>query len=169
MAMPYSPPPRTRIMVAVAPVFRDRLLRILKGHEIVAVETRKQAMRELDQGSAFGMIILGVDFDESQMFTLLGDIRHHTKYRNTPVLVILSQQKYPVTDVLLEGLDHAIKAVGGNGFLKFDQFPDDEAGNARIRRVVDYLILIDGDLHHVAQQAGDPVITSMVGARESKS
>ena len=24
---------------------------------------------------------------------------------------------------------------------------DDEAGNGRIRRIIDYLILIDGDLH----------------------
>ena len=28
-----------------------------------------------------------------------------------------------------------------------NKFPDDQEGNARVRRIVDYLILIDGDMH----------------------
>jgi hypothetical protein len=35
-----------------------------------------------------------------------------------------------------------------NAFLWLARFPDDEPGNARIRRIADYLILIDGDMHH---------------------
>ena len=46
-----------------------------------------------------------MNFDESQMFSLLGDIRAHARYRKVPIL-----------------------------FLDLE----------RIRRVIDYLILIDG-------------------------
>jgi hypothetical protein len=45
-----------------------------------------------------------------------------------------------------------------NGFLDLLNFPDDEAGNARIRRIVDYLILIDGDLQALTQAQGQEVV-----------
>jgi hypothetical protein len=167
MAAQYSPPPPTEIMVAVAPEKRDRLLRVLEGHKLIVVETREEARRRLDE-HGFGIILLGVHFDESQMFTLLSDIRHHSKYQHTPVLVVLSQLRYPVSDVLVEGLDHAVKAMSANGLLRLEHFPDDEEGNGRIRRVVDYLILIDGDLHHVAQETGDPLVKGLVERRQSQ-
>jgi hypothetical protein len=31
-------------------------------------------------------------------------------------------------------------------------------GDARIRRIVDYLILINGDLQHIARATGEPVV-----------
>ena len=34
-----------------------------------------------------------------------------------------------------------------NAFLNLNKFPDNDEGNARVRRIVDYLILIDGDIH----------------------
>jgi hypothetical protein len=41
--------------------------------------------------------------------------------------------------------------MGANGFLNLLHFPDNDEGNARIRRIVDYLILINGDLQHIAR------------------
>jgi len=49
--------------------------------------------------------------------------------------------------VAIEGLDHAVKAMLANAFLNLNKFPDHAEGNARVRRIVDYLILIDGDMH----------------------
>ena len=103
------------------------------------------------------MVIVGVHFDESQMFTLLGDIRSHAKYRKVPVLCVLGSWGRMLSEVAVEGLDHAVKALRANGFLNLLHFPDDEEGNARIRRIADYLILIDGDLQHIARQTGEPV------------
>jgi hypothetical protein len=40
-----------------------------------------------------------------------------------------------------------------NGFLNLEKIPDDETGNARIRRIVDYLILMDGELQQIAEGA----------------
>jgi hypothetical protein len=50
----------------------------------------------------------------------------------------------------VEGLDHAVKAMTANGFLDLHRFPDDDNGNSRIRRIIDYLILIDGDLQSIS-------------------
>ncbi len=101
---------------------------------LVAVENTERLRRILDrhdltvaatverakaemQRQEFAMIILGVNFTSR------------------------------LSDVAIEGLDHAVKAMLANAFLNLNRFRDDEAGNARVRRIIDYLILIDGDLH----------------------
>ena len=151
----YSPPPRTRILLAVSAELGERFRRILERHELTFVERSDQAMREL--GEHYGMVILGVHFDESQMFTLLGDIRAHSGYRKIPILCVLGQRGR-VSEIAIEGLDHAVKALRANGFLDLQHFADDEEGNARIRRIVDYLILIDGDLQHIARATGESIV-----------
>ena len=156
--------PRTRILVAVSPEKLDRMERVLTGHDLVFVRNRSEAMQRLG-GETFGMVLLGVHFDESQMFNLLGDIRLHAKYRKVPILVVLLRGRFPMSDVTVEALDHAAKAMTANGFLDLDHFADDEEGNARIRRIVDYLILINGDLQHIARETKDEAIVSVVERR----
>ena len=153
----YAAPPRTKILLAVTSDKADRLQSILDGHELVFVKTSQEAMHLLTT-DGFGIVILGVHFDESQMFTLLSDIRAHAKYRKVPILCVLGERGRALSDVAVEGLDHAVKAMTANGFLDLWHFPDDAEGNARIRRIVDYLILIDGDLTHVARAQGHPVL-----------
>ena len=153
----YAPPPPTRILVAAVPENIERLRRVLQGHELFVVETSAQARRLLG-AQQFGMVILGVHFEESQMFALLGDIRLHAKYRKVPILCVLGTRGRALSEVAIEGLDHAVKAMTANGFLDLLHFADDEEGNARIRRIVDYLILINGDLQHIARAAGDAVV-----------
>jgi hypothetical protein len=51
-----------------------------------------------------------------------------------------------------------VKALRANGFLDLQHFVDDDNGNARIARIVDYLILIDGDLQHIARALDDSVV-----------
>jgi len=151
----YTPPPRSRILLAVTDELLERFQRILARHETVSVNTAGEAMGELDAG--YKIVVLGVHFDESQMFSLLGDIRTHSKYRKIPVLCVLGSRGRAITDVAVEGLDHAVKAMRANGFLDLLHFPDDDEGNARIARIVDYLILIDGDLQHIARRLDDSV------------
>ena len=151
-----GPAPRTKILVAVGGDNRDRLTRVLEGHELVFVEDGDQA-RECLENHPFGLVCLGVHFDESQMFSLLGDIRAHAKYRKVPILCVLGSWGRMLSEVAVEGLDHAVKAMMANGFLNLLHFADDEDGNARIRRIVDYLILINGDLQHIARATGERV------------
>lgn len=151
----YPLPRRTRVLLAVTPDVLERFQRILARHELMVVSSSHQAMRALEKQC--GMVILSVHFDESQMFSLLGDIRTHSQYRKIPILCVLGMRRV-LTDIAIEGLDHAVKVMRANGFLDLHHFADDEEGNARIRRIVDYLILIDGDLQHIARATGEPVV-----------
>jgi CheY-like chemotaxis protein len=151
-----GPAPRTRILVAVLHDNRERLTRVLEGHDLVFVDNGDDA-RALLERDVYGLVLLGVHFDESQMFSVLGDIRSRARYRKVPILCVLGSWGRMLSEVAVEGLDHAVKAMMANGFLNLLHFPDDEQGNARIRRIADYLILIDGDLQHIARQTGEPV------------
>jgi CheY-like chemotaxis protein len=139
-----TPPLRgKRILVAVERI--ERLSRILAGHEFTVPKSVEQAKAEL-QSREFAMIILGVHFDESRMFELLRLVRTYEVNELTPVVCMLTSESR-LSDVAIEGLDHAVKAMLANAFLNLNKFPDDEFGNARVRRIIDYLILIDGDMH----------------------
>ena len=146
--------PRTKILMAVVHDNRERLTRVLEGHDLVFVETG-EAARELLESERFGLVFLGVHFDESQMFSLLGEIRAHACYRKVPILCVLGSWGRMLSEVAVEGLDHAVKAMMANGFLNLMHFPDNAEGDARIRRIADYLILIDGDLQHIARATGE--------------
>jgi PleD family two-component response regulator len=151
----YPPPPATNILLAVSDDVEARFRRILRRHHLKSVGSTVEALRELE--GHCGMVIISVHFDESQMFSLLGDIRAHSAYRKIPVLCVLGSRGWALSDVAVEGLDHAVKAMRANGFLDLQHFDDDEAGNARISRIVEYLMLIDGDLQHIARATGEPV------------
>jgi PleD family two-component response regulator len=139
--------PRTKILIAVTLPVRYRMERVLDGHDLVFVDSVSEAMSQLTT-DGFGMVVLSVHFDESQMFSLLGDIRAHAKYRKVPILCVLGPRGRALSEIAIEGLDHAVKAMTANGFLDLQRFADDEEGNARIRRIIDYLVLIDGDLQN---------------------
>jgi PleD family two-component response regulator len=164
--MPYSPPPQTRILMCVVPETAQRLTRILDGHQLVFAASRAEAARHLER-DRFGMVVVGVHFDDAQIFTLIGDIRLHARYRKVPILVVHSPGPYDLSEVAVEAIDRAVLALTANGFLSFDHFDDDAEGDARVRRVVDYLILINGDLHYIARQTQDPGVMRMVERRRS--
>jgi PleD family two-component response regulator len=149
----YEPPPRTKILLAVTADIQNRMQRILAHHDLTLVSSSDATMAALED--RHGMVILSVHFDDSQMFTLLGDIRAHSSYRKVPILCVLGTRGRAITDIAVEGLDHAVKAMRANGFLDLTHFPDDEESNARICRIVEYLILIDGDLQHIARATGE--------------
>jgi len=141
---PQRPPLKDKeILVAVEDC--RRLERILAGHRLTIPHSVEEAKRELEH-RGFHMVILGVLFDESRMFELLRLVRTFDKNRLTPVVCVLASDSR-LSEVAIEGLDHAVKAMLANAFLNLNKFPDDKDGNARVRRVVDYLILIDGDIH----------------------
>ncbi len=161
----YTPPPKSKILLAVTRDMLDRFQRILSRHDTTFVDSAGEALRELDD--RFRLVVLSVHFDESQMFSLLGDIRSHSHYRKVPILCVLGARGPAIGDVAVEGLDHAVKALRANGFLDLHHFDDDDEGNARIARIIDYLILIDGDLQHIARALDDSVV--QIERRRTKS
>jgi CheY-like chemotaxis protein len=133
------------ILVADTPDADRRIAAILPGYDLVFVRTLDQAQQALARAH-FGLVLIGVHFDESRMFELLRLVRTYEVNELTPVVCMLTSESR-LSDVAIEGLDHAVKAMLANAFLNLNKFPDDEFGNARVRRIIDYLILIDGDMH----------------------
>ena len=151
MAQALHAPAPSQILLAVAPDVVPRMTRILSGHHVTTVGSIAEAQEALAASQQhFELIVLGVTFDESQMFELLAHVRSLERYKATPVLCVLGAASR-ITEVSVEAIDRAAKALLANAFLWLAKFPDDEQGNARIRRIADYLILIDGDMHHGVQ------------------
>ena len=86
----YKAPRATRIVVAAAPPARARLERVLAGHSLTFAQSSAEVMSLLSK-EKYGMVIISVHFDESQMFALLGDIRSHSMYRKVPILCVLAE------------------------------------------------------------------------------
>ena len=135
-----------KIMLAIVADKVELWRRILEGHELVFAMTLREAMQRLAEEDDLRMVIIGVHFDESRMFTLLGDIRACPKHRSLPILVVLSPGQYAFSQIAVEGIDRAVTALGANGFLNLDHFPDNPEGEARIRRIVDHMIATGGAL-----------------------
>ena len=132
-----------RILLAVDDC--ERLERVLEGHILTIPRSVEEAERQLQEGE-YHMVVLGVLFDESRMFELLRLVRTYKQNALTPVVCMLTGPSN-LSNVAIEGLDHAVKAMFANAFLNLNKFPDNDQGNARVRRIIDYLILIDGDIH----------------------
>src|SRR5262245_7205276 len=147
-----GPAPRSKVLLAVIPDKQERIERILAGHDVTCARDSDHA-RKLLETEEFALVVLGVHFDESQMFSLLGDIRAHARYRKVPILCVLGSRGRYLGDMAIEGLDHAVKAMMANGFLNLERIPDGEEGNQRVRLIIDYLILLDGELQHLARGA----------------
>ena len=148
--IPPIPPDEPRIPlegkdILVAVEYPARLERILAGHKLTTPRDIDHAKEEL-QEREFALIVLGVHFDESRMFELLRQVRTFKMNALTPVVCVLSGPTV-LSDVAIEGLDHAVKAMLANAFLNLNRFSDDDKGNGRVRRIIDYLILIDGEIH----------------------
>ena len=132
-----------KILVAVDNC--ERLERLFVGHRLTIPKSVAEAEALLRERE-FSLVVLGVHFDESRMFELLRVVRIFDRNKLTPVVCLLSGES-KLSPVAIEGLDHAVKAMLANAFLDLNKFPDDRPGNARVRRIIDYLILIDGDMH----------------------
>jgi hypothetical protein len=73
--MPHPPKAPAKVMLAIVAHKVELWRRILEGHELVSVMTLSEAMQRLAEEDDLRLVIIGVHFDESRMFTLLGDIR----------------------------------------------------------------------------------------------
>ena len=141
---PTAPPLKDKeILIAAADC--ERLERILAGHRLTIPTSCEEAERRL-RAQEYALIVIDVHFDESRMFEVLRLVRIVDKNKLSPVVCIVSTNS-KLSEVAIEGLDHAVKAMLANAFLNLQKFPDDEKGNARVRRICDYLMLIDGDMH----------------------
>ncbi|HEX6691929.1 MAG TPA: hypothetical protein VF110_12385 [Burkholderiales bacterium] len=120
-------------LILVADHSDVRISAMLNGHELTFVRTLDEARSTL-AGRNFDLIVIGVHFDESRMFDLLRHVRWQERHRATPVVCVLSAD-FTRHAIAAEGLEIAVKALGGTAYLDLKGMSDSAA-----RGVIDELL-----------------------------
>lgn len=104
-----------RVLVADVPEMESTLRDCLPGHELSFVRTMREAIFALRR-DGYGLIVIGLHFDESRMIEMLSYVRGLEKYRDAPVICVQGiEVNLPAS--VLKSIDVAVKALGGTAFL----------------------------------------------------
>lgn len=122
------------ILVADVPEAQDTITRCLQGYDVTFVSTLGKARRALSD--YYDLIIIGLTFDDSHMFSLVHEVRIRGPHKDTPVIG-LRHKPTVLTPATLRGVEDAMRVAGGNTFL--DITLEDDGCNA-LRDEVDRLL-----------------------------
>lgn len=110
------------------------LQRILSSeHDLVAATTMKQALYSLKE-KAFDVIVVGVHFDDSQMFDLIQEIRSCPKNAQKPLICFCSRNTN-MTRVLHTTLDYSTRMLGAWMYLNQYEYVSHDDPDSELRRV----------------------------------
>jgi hypothetical protein len=131
----------SRIVAAVSPGARPRIRAIAPPCELCFVDTAEALLRELDNRRC-DMLILGLHFEESTAVAALQRVRARA---DTFPVVCVRGRPSRLGQRSLSALRMAVSELGTDNFIDLLEYPDDEAGNARVRAMLERL-LQDGPL-----------------------
>lgn len=133
-AQPQPP----RVVVAASAEGHRRLRAILPSCDLRLVGTEAQLLRELAEKRC-DMLIVGAHFQES---SAIGAIERVLARDNTVPVVCIRGKPFamPLGKAALAALGMASRALGARNFIDLLEYPDDEAGNARVRAMLEGLM-----------------------------
>jgi CheY-like chemotaxis protein len=105
----------TKVLVADVPEMDQTIRDCLPDQDLTFVRTMREAISALRR-DGFGLILIGLHFDESRMIELLSYVRGLEKYRDAPVICVQGIE-LNLPDSVLTSIDVAVKALGGTTFL----------------------------------------------------
>lgn len=124
------------ILLCAYPGARQRLARVLGDHHLWFADTLQEACAAVD-ARKFDLVLIGTRFDESRMFDLLRHLHAEGKSGSTSIVCFRGMMSVPASDpAIVEGLSLACEVLGARAFYDFAIYPDDESGNAAIRRII---------------------------------
>jgi len=129
----HAPP---RIVAAVSDEIRPRIRAIFPTSELRFVETGAELVAALRQASC-DIVVLGMQFDESSAVAVLESVR--ARGAALPVVCVRGRASV-LGQRSLHALRVALDALGAEDFIDLLDYPDDEAGNSRIRAMFERLI-----------------------------
>jgi DNA-binding response OmpR family regulator len=118
-----------RILVADVPQMDGRYNAALDGWEVAFVRTLSEARRAIDERC--DLAVIGVYFDDSQMFDLVRAIRADPHYASVPILGVRARTGF--TAVSARALEVTLKALTADEFIDLALLGDDAAGNSALR------------------------------------
>ena len=125
-----------KIVVADVPHMDERYASAFAGWELAFVRTMAEARQALGAGSC-DLMVIGVYFDDSQMFDLVRSIRGDARLDELPILCVRGRPGF--TAVTSRTLETSVKALGADEFVDLVQYAGDDAGNAALRAAAERL------------------------------
>ena len=130
---------KPRVLMAVSLPAAERIGRILV--EDFRIE-RAASLRELVHTmrcSSFDLVIVGAHFDGSRAIEALDVVRLHAP--QVPLVCVrVAPFCDPLGEATLAAFQTAVEELGVDCFVDLLTFPDDGAGNARIRTMIERLL-----------------------------
>jgi CheY-like chemotaxis protein len=136
--LPWVMKPRSeyKILLAGVPVSYQRLRNILRGYDAHFVDTLAAAKIAL-QSFKPDLALLGVHFDESNMFELLRFIKDG-EHSDVPIICYRATLGAETrSKITMQALDIASRASGASAFIDLFDFKTEEAGNSVFLSLVD--------------------------------
>ena len=124
-----------RILIADTPQATVSLKIILDGHELVIANTMEAAMAKL-QKDTFDLIIVGVHFDDSQMFELIRHVQASANNAEKPVISFCARDT-EMTRVIHESIELASRTAGAWMYLDAHSYNVFKEPEAELRRVIE--------------------------------
>src|SRR5271156_3012169 len=91
------------------------LKRIMQGHELVVANTMSEAVAALE-AQTFDLIIIGLHFDDSQMFELIRETKKMPKNAHKPIICFCARDTR-LARILHESLESTTKLLGSWMYL----------------------------------------------------
>jgi DNA-binding NtrC family response regulator len=126
---------KSQILIACLPQAYTRIFAILPGHELSFASTLSDA-KEAIGTQHFNMIMIGVHFDESNMFDLLHHVRADDKHGQVPVVCFRGIEREDAKSKNLEANCETACTAMGASYFDLTAFADDERGNAAVRQII---------------------------------
>ena len=119
-----------RILVADVEEMDDRYAAALAGLPLDFARTMDEA-REALATHRYDLVVVGVYFDDSQVFGLVRTIRADEFNNEAPIICVRGRPGF--TAVPTRTLESAVKALTADDFVDFLHFVDDRSGDSALR------------------------------------
>ena len=105
----------------------------LGGWPLEFVRSLRDA-RALLEAKRYRLVVVGVYFDDSQMFDLVRAIRNDETHNEAPIVCVRGGPGFAA--VTTRTLEMACRALSADAFVDLIQYTDEAAGDAELRAVV---------------------------------
>jgi hypothetical protein len=126
-----------RVVAAISRDLERRIGAIVNGWELCVVQSGAQLASTLERGRC-DMLIVGVHFDESSAVSALQQVL--ARDATFPVVCVRGVPFRRLGESALHALRMALGELGAQNFIDLLEYPDDQAGNARVRAMLERLI-----------------------------
>lgn len=124
-----------RILIADTPQSVVSLKVILEGHDLVTANTIEAALDNL-QKETFDLVVVGIHFDDSQMFELMRQVQTSSNNAEKPIISFCARDT-EMTRVIHESIEVACKAAGAWMYLDAHSYNVYKEPEEELRRVMD--------------------------------